>query len=108
MGYEMGTRDQVVGADNLRLLRDTPRFSQFLGGPGGNTPVAFPELFEGEALICGLVRFRGDPEVLYRCDSLAEMEHLYRHYYSGAATLIDWYLAPDFKVLTFLRGDAKL
>jgi hypothetical protein len=103
MGYEIGTRDTVVGTDKLRLLRDT-RFARCIAGPGGNTPVAFPELSDGEALICGLVRYRGAPEQLFRCDSLPEMEQLYQSYFAGNWSLIDWYLAPDFTVLTVFRG----
>ena len=105
--YEMGRRGTVIGADSLIPLQGQ-RFSGCLGGVGGNTPVAFPKLWDGEAVVCGLVRYREAPEQLFRCDTLEDMLELYRSYYNGLYSIINWYLAPDLKVITFFRGDTQV
>lgn len=103
----LGLRSEVMGAESLRQLRDTAH-RECIGGRGGNTPLAYPALRDDENVICGLDRIGDGREELYVCGDFADMEVLYRFYFSGAAMRIMWYLGNDPGFITALRGDATL
>lgn len=102
---DLGTRDAVIGPGRLRPLSQTSDLYDRCFE--GQEPIRFPSLEEGQTLICGLTRYRDQPEHLFLCEDLADMERLYRAYYGGAWSYIQWYIGPDFAVVTVMNGGSQ-
>jgi hypothetical protein len=89
---ELGKRDEIFGEELLRDLGQL-EMTRCFSGYGSGRPTDFPQLREGDSLICGYDQGLG--EHLFVCESLEDMQHLYDAYARGGALHIRWYTGED-------------